>query len=217
MNYKKNKYVVIKKAISSELAKFVSDYFLLKRKVARRFFDDRYISQFTEEWGVWNDTQIKNTYAHYADIAMETLLQKVLPVMEKHTGYQLYPTYSYARIYKKGDVLKRHKDRFSCEISCTLNLGGDKWPIFLEAKKNVGKPDNKKYFAESNNKGTSLLLNPGDCLAYHGELLEHWREAFQGEDCIQVFLHYNRKNALGAEENKFDKRLHLGLPSWFKR
>jgi len=49
------------------------------------------------------------------------------------------------------------------------------------------------------------------------ELLEHWREAFQGEDCIQVFLHYNRKNALGAEENKFDKRLHLGLPSWFKR
>ena len=217
MSFKKNKYVVIKKAISSELAKFVSDYFLLKRKVARRFFDDRYISQFTEEWGVWNDQQVPETYSHYADIAMETLLLKVLPVMEKHTGYQLYPTYSYARIYKKGDVLKRHKDRFSCEVSCTLNLGGDKWPIFLEAKKNVGKPDNKKYFAESNNKGTSLLLNPGDCLAYHGELLEHWREAFQGEDCIQVFLHYNRKNALGAEENKFDKRLHLGLPSWFKR
>jgi len=217
MSFKKNKYVVIKKAISSELAKFVSDYFLLKRKVTRRFFDDRYISQFTEEWGVWNDQQVPGTYSHYADIAMETLLQKVLPVMEKHTGYQLYPTYSYARIYKKGDVLKRHKDRFSCEVSCTLNLGGDKWPIFLEAKKNVGKPDNKKYFAESNNKGTSLLLNPGDCLAYHGELLEHWREAFQGEDCIQVFLHYNRKNALGAEENKFDKRLHLGLPSWFKR
>ena len=217
MSFKKNKYVVIKKAISSELAKFVSDYFLLKRKVTRRFFDDRYISQFTEEWGVWNDQQVPGTYSHYADIAMETLLQKVLPVMEKHTGYQLHPTYSYARIYKKGDVLKRHKDRFSCEISCTLNLGGDKWPIFLEAKKNVGKPDNKKYFAESNNKGTSLLLNPGDCLAYHGELLEHWREAFQGEDCIQVFLHYNRKNALGAEENKFDKRLHLGLPSWFKK
>jgi len=217
MSFKKKKYILIKKAISSELAKFVSDYFLLKRKVTRRFFDDRYISQFTEEWGVWNDQQVPGTYSHYADIAMETLLQKVLPVMEKHTGYQLYPTYSYARIYKKGDVLKRHKDRFSCEVSCTLNLGGDKWPIFLEAKKNVGKPDNKKYFAESNNKGTSLLLNPGDCLAYHGELLEHWREAFQGEDCIQVFLHYNRKNALGAEENKFDKRLHLGLPSWFKR
>ena len=217
MNFKKNKYIVIKRAISSELAKFVSDYFLLKRKVARRFFDDRYISQFTEEWGVWNDQQVPETYSHYADIAMETLLQKVLPVMEKHTGYKLYPTCSYARIYKKGDVLKRHKDRFSCEISCTLNLGGDKWEIFLESKKNVGKPDNKKYFAESNNKGTSIILKPGDCLAYHGELLEHWREEFQGEDCVQVFLHYNRQDVKGSKENLFDKRLHLGLPAWFKK
>ena len=217
MTFKKNKYVVIKKAISSELAKFVSDYFLLKRKVARRFFDDRYISQFTEEWGVWNDEQVPETYSHYADIAMETLLQKVLPLMEKHTGYKLYPTYSYARIYKKGDILKRHKDRFSCEISTTLNLGGDKWPIFLEAKKNVGIPDNKKYFTESNNKGTAVVLNPGDMLVYRGMELEHWREPFEGQDCIQVFLHYNKVNSQTAKENQFDKRVHLGLPSWFKK
>jgi hypothetical protein len=39
--------------------------------------------------------------------------------MEKHTKLKLIPTYSYARIYKKGDVLHRHKDRFSCEISTT--------------------------------------------------------------------------------------------------
>jgi len=32
---------------------------------------------------------------------------------------------------KKGDELKRHKDRFSCEVSTTVNLGGDSWPIFL--------------------------------------------------------------------------------------
>ena len=141
MSFKKNKYIVIKKIISSELANFVYHYFLMKRKVVERFFDDRYISQFTNEWGVWNDTQVPQTYSHYADIAMETLLQKVLPIMEKHTGYKLYPAYSYARLYKKGDILKRHKDRFSCEISCTLNLGGDKWPIFLEPKKNVGLAD----------------------------------------------------------------------------
>ena len=39
--------------------------------------------------------------------------------MQKETGLQLIPTYSYARIYKKGDILKRHKDRPSCEISTT--------------------------------------------------------------------------------------------------
>ena len=48
MNFKKNKYTVLKKAISPQLAKFVFQYFMLKRKVTRRFFDERYISQFTE-------------------------------------------------------------------------------------------------------------------------------------------------------------------------
>ena len=59
---------------------------------------------------IWNDEQVPNTYSHYGDIAMETLLQEVKPVMEKHTKLKLSETYSYARIYKKGDVLARHKD-----------------------------------------------------------------------------------------------------------
>jgi hypothetical protein len=42
--------------------------------------------------------QIPNTYSHYADPVMETLLVKVLPVMAQETGLQLVPTYSYARI-----------------------------------------------------------------------------------------------------------------------
>jgi hypothetical protein len=43
---------------------------------------------------------------------------------------------------KKGMNLKRHKDRFSCEISTTMNLGGDDWPIYLEPSGEVGK---KRY------------------------------------------------------------------------
>ena len=74
MDFKKNKYTVLKKAISTELSKFISDYFLLKRKVAQTFFDSKYISPFTTEWGVWNDEQVPNTYSHYGDTAMETLL-----------------------------------------------------------------------------------------------------------------------------------------------
>ena len=62
---------------------------------------------------------------------------KCQPDMEKATGLKLYPAYTYARIYKKGDELKRHKDRFSCEISTTMNLGGDDWPIYLEPNENV--------------------------------------------------------------------------------
>jgi hypothetical protein len=105
MSFKKNKYIVIKEAVPKDIAEFCYNYFLLKRTVARSLFDARYISQFTEEWGTWADKQVPNTYSHYADVAMETLLMRTLPVMEKKTGLKLNPTYSYARIYKPGDVL----------------------------------------------------------------------------------------------------------------
>ena len=204
MSFKKNKYSVLKGAISKELADFVYKYFKNKRNVARVLFDERYISPFTEYWGVWNDNQVPNTYSHYADVAMETLLVKMLPVMAKETGLNLIPTYSYARIYKKGDELKRHKDRPSCEISTTLNLGGDPWPIYLD-------PTGKKGQA-----GIKIDLKPGDMLIYSGCDLEHWREEFTGKDCGQVFLHYNKANSKTAKENALDKRPLLGLPAWFK-
>ena len=130
--FAKDNFIVIKNAIEPKVAEFVFNYFLMKRQVARTFFDTRFVSPFTTECGVWNDEQVPNTYSHYADIAMETLLLAVQPNMEKQTGLKLIPTYAYARIYKKGDILERHKDRFSCEISTTLNLGGDEWPIFIE-------------------------------------------------------------------------------------
>jgi hypothetical protein len=198
MSFKKDKYQVIKSAISKELADFCYQYFLNKREVARHMFDERFISQFTEYFGVWNDEQIPETYSHYADIVMETLLQKVKPIMEKESGLNLIETYSYARIYKKGDELIRHKDRYSCEISTTMNLGGDDWPIFLE-------PDIK------------VNLSQGDMLIYRGCDLEHWREPFEGEDCAQVFLHYNDASSKDAEQNKFDGRPFIGLPSYFKQ
>ena len=203
MSFKKNKYQVIKNAISKELADFCYQYFLNKRAVARHLFDDKYISQFTTYFGVWNDEMIPETYSHYGDIAMDTLLQTVKPVMEKETKIKLSETYSYARIYKKGDELKRHKDRYSCEVSTTMHLGGDKWSIFLEPSGEEGK------------KGVEIKLNAGDMLIYSGCELEHWREPFTGENCGQVFLHYNDSSNPKAKFNKFDGRPMLGLPGYY--
>ena len=213
--FKKNHFLVIKEAIDTKIANFVYNYFMMKRQVTKTFFDFKYISPYAEEWGTWNDKQVPNTYSNYADIAMETLLLAVKPKMEKLTGMKLNPTYSYARIYKMGDVLDRHKDRFSCEISTTMNLGGDEWPIYLENKKNVGEPKDG-FPAVTDNKGTKIILKPGDMLVYKGMILEHWREAFIGKDCAQVFLHYNNEFSPGADDNIFDQRPHLGLPVWFK-
>ena len=205
MGFKKNKYVVVKNAISKDLAIFIYNYFLMKRNVANILFKEKYISPFETMFGIWSDDQIPGTYSHYADIAMETLLLKLNDLMNKKTKLKLYPNYSYARIYKKGDVLHRHKDRFSCEISTTMNLGGDVWPIYLEPSGQVNK------------KGKKIILNPGDMLIYRGIELEHWREPFEGETCAQVFLHYNNSATEGSEKNIYDKRPTLGLPGYFKR
>jgi len=217
MDFKKYKYTVIKEAISKDLASFIADYFLLQKKVHDTCKEARYFSPFENILGAYDDPQVPNTYSHYADIAMETLMLKCQPQMEKITGLKLYPSYTYARVYKKGDILKRHKDRFSCEISTTMNLGGDPWPIYLEPDPKKGGIKEGVGYVSENTKGIKVDLKPGDMLVYSGCELEHWRNKFKGKECVQVFLHYNNKKTPGSKENMFDKRPHLGLPSWFKR
>ena len=190
-----NKYQVIKGAVNYELANFIFNYFLLKRDAVKFMYDNNIVYK-NDMFGTWEDEQVLNTYSHYADPVMETLLVKVLPIMKNETGLDLCPTYSYARAYKKGDQLEKHKDRPSCEISTTIHLGGDPWAIYLE--------------------GTKVMLDVGDMLVYSGCELEHWREPFEGDICGQVFLHYNHVNGPFAEENRFDKRPMLGLPSMVK-
>ena len=189
-------YKVVKQAINYELANFLFNYFLLKREAVEHMYNTN-MTYDTGMLGTWGDTQIPNTYSIYGDPAFDTLLMKMLPVMKKETGLDVVPTYSYARMYKKGDELKKHKDRPSCEISTTLNLGGDPWPIFLE-----------------NNK---VMLKTGDMLIYEGCKLEHWREPFEGDNCGQVFLHYNNANGQFKNMNVFDGREKLGIPSWQKK
>ena len=86
-----NKYQVIKNAISYEIANFIFNYFLLKRDAVKFMYDNN-ITYDTGLLGTWADKQIPNTYSHYADPVMETLLMKVLPKMQQETGLELIPT-----------------------------------------------------------------------------------------------------------------------------
>jgi|TARA_R110000824_G_scaffold80721_2_gene203000 hypothetical protein len=190
MSFKKQKYLVIKNAVPKIIADYSFHYLLLKRSVF-------YKMDTLKHFGNYGDPMIPNSYCHYSDILMETLLVEMLSLMKKKTKLDLIPTYTYCRIYKKGDELKRHKDRPSCAISTTVNLGGDPWPIYLE-------PSGK-----TNMKGIKINLKPGDMLIYDGCELEHWREPFKGKVCAQVFLHYNINC---NKSNKFDGRPMLGLP-----
>ena len=223
MSFKEKKYTIKKGAISKEMTSFIYDYVSLKRKTARTMFDVKYLSPYTEYFGVWNDQQVPETYSHYSDVVMETLLENLRSLMEKETGLSLLPTYSYFRIYKKGDILKRHKDRAACSVSTTMNLGGDPWPIFINPNQNEGYTEGPhrgvhkiQDYVPSNSSGVKVELEPGDMLIYSGCDLEHWREPFEGDNNAQVFLHYNDKSEPNAKAEKFDRRIHLGLPAWFK-
>lgn len=196
MSFKENKYQVIENAISKEIAEFVFNYFKLKREAVKYMYENNIVHE-TATLGHWKDDQVPGVYVHYADPAMETLLIRVMPIMQKETGLDLIPTYSFARIYEKGSELPKHKDRSSCEISTTLNLGGDPWPIFLE--------------------GIQIDLEPGDMLIYSGCDLEHWRDEFTGDICVQAFLHYNYRLGKFGESNLYDRRPMLGLPDFTRK
>jgi len=198
MIFKTHGYTVIRQAIPKTIAAFNANYLLLKKEAALTMQKTKYLPPSSTEWGSFNDAQVPGAYSIYGDCAMETLLTFLQPKMEKCTHLKLLPTYAYARIYNKGNVLARHTDRFSCEVSTTMFLGGDDWPIYLESK----------------NKKIKIKFKPGDMLIYKGGDLPHWRESFEGDVCCQVFLHYN---TLEHKHNQYDTRPHLGLPHWYKQ
>ena len=194
----KKNFIHCKEVINKGMANFLYEYLLLKKEVYKTLRNNRLLSTLNTDLGAWGDTQIKNSYCLYGDPALDLLLVKIKPFMEKNTNLKLIETYSYARLYKKGDILKEHKDRASCALSATMNLGGDVWPIHMEL------PNKIKIFK----------LNPGDLLIYKGDKLKHWRNSLEGDLCGQVFLHYNNSKNI---ENKYDGRPHLGLPAGIKK
>ena len=211
--FKKNKYQVIRGAISKELAEIGYRYLQISAEADDWMLQKGTTHEKNPLIGNFKDPQVPNSYAKYADRFMETLLVKTIDVMQKKTGLRLVPTYSYTRLYRTGNILNRHKDRPSCEISTTLNLGGDEWPIFIDPTgadnvideyKNIHKPNAPK--------GVKIVLKPGDMIIYSGCELEHWREPFEGKLCGQVFLHYNHADGRFAKTNLYDKRPILGIP-----
>jgi hypothetical protein len=144
-----------------------------------------------------DDIQAMGTPSCYGDPLTEMLMVEARPRIEAICGRRLWPTYSYFRVYKRGDVLAPHRDRPACEISASVNLGyeaEEAWPLWIEG---TGGP-------------RGVTLEPGDAVVYRGLECTHWREAFAGQRCAQVFLHYVDRDGPYAEW-RFDKRKSLSL------
>ena len=147
------------------------------------------------------DPQCPLSDSVYGDPIFDKLLEELAEPLSKQLGISLDPAYTYARIYRPGEVLERHSDRPSCEISGTMTLGFDPntsvWPI---------------YFAkdEEDLVGVPLVINTGDLVMYRGNELPHWRPTFKGIWQVQVFFHYVDKNG-PHKDHKFDGRKKLGI------
>ena len=179
--FKQSGYTVLRHVLSPQSAQLMSTYALLQ-----------------QQWpGYFQPEDVfRAAHGRYADAVSETLLLEAKPVMEKATALNLLPCYSYLRVYGPGAVLPKHLDRPSCEISASLSLGmraGSLWPLWVHA----------------DGQDQAIGLAPGDMLVYRGADVPHWREAFTGEWCVQVFLHY--VDADGAYTDfKFDGREQIG-------
>jgi hypothetical protein len=173
-------FIVCKNLISKSLSNFLYEY--LKFSTLISLNGDILNSK--------GDNTVPNALGcRGADMTFDTLLKTLIPKIEKLTDTELYPTYSYARIYQTGNKLIPHIDRPACEISVTIKLGDNgkgNWPIYMKNEK--------------------ILLENGDGVIYQGCKIEHQRKICDIPNYYmgQLFLHYVDKNGPNLEY-RYDK------------
>jgi hypothetical protein len=136
------------------------------------------------------DAQCKLSPAWYGIFNDE--LESLRPQVEEAVGFELYPVYTYGRIYQENDYLLPHFDRPGAEISLTITLDYEKfiWPIYLQGTDDF----------------INFELDIGDALIYEGSKISHLRHPMSGQQFQhQTFFHYVKKGG-EFEFLKFDQR-----------
>lgn len=189
MSFAKNGYEVVRNVVSTDLLHHLKTQFKMMKDV--EFFMTQKKNKYA-----FGDSQSPNSFSVYSAPFFESLALQLNDKMSQITNLKLYPTYTYARIYYKGAILKPHKDRSSCEYSSTLCIDStDIWDFYIKDRSGEEKV---------------LKLNPGDMCVYSGCELEHWRKPYEGEMQMQCFLHY--VNSKGPyDDHKYDKRPMMGI------
>ncbi len=147
------------------------------------------------------DSQCRLSLAVGGDPAFDAVLEWITPDVSRLVGLDLAPTYSYTRIYAKGDVLARHSDRAACEISITVSIAIPK-----------GAGPSLLHLKPPNIPEATVEMFEGDGCVYAATEVEHWREPFAEDGYIQLFLHFIDKHGEHFPELTYDKRKYLGAP-----
>jgi hypothetical protein len=142
----------------------------------------------------------KYTYGTFDD-----LLQEKCEYFSDIVGKKLFPTFSSARLYGKGQYMTYHVDQTACEYAVSTNLGykGDNlYPFYL------------------GDDAHEVLLDKNECVIYKGMEVPHWREYWDCKEddwLVQLFMFY--VDAEGPyKEHAYHKRNKLGEdsgPIWY--
>jgi hypothetical protein len=184
-SFRDNRYLYIKNFLPKAILDYLKVYYQILRA------NDRF----------QKDGQCPLSLAVACDPAFDAVLGWMHPDISRLVGLDLAPTYSYTRIYAEGDLLKRHIDRASCEISVT---------VCIEIPKGAG--PSVIHLKPPNMPETTVEMFEGDGCVYAGTEVEHWREPFAKGGYIQLFLHFIDKNGEHFPELTYDKRKYLGAP-----
>jgi hypothetical protein len=190
--FNENSYVYVPNLVSKELTTFIYNYLVLKACTNQSFSNNQ------------DDEQEKYLRYCYGDVVTECLSSFVVEKLSQITSKKLCPTYTYTRLYTKGEILKPHSDRPSCEYSVTVNFGGDPWPIYFGDFNNEDKNLDDGYSLKK-----EITIQPGDGVVYMGEKLVHWRNKFSGDHCAQAFLHFIDEEGPHYPEHKYDQRKNI--------
>jgi len=174
---------------------FIISKKFIKDDICRSMSQRMFLSEQTGANINYNDVQCKKSISFYGIFNdIQALCHKKV---EDEVGEELIPTYNYSRIYKWGEILKRHVDRESCEISFTITLDYALSPW--------------SFWARSNDQDFQIILNRGDACIYRGCAIEHWRDQMIHQNWqTQAFFHYVRKNGPYANHahDQIVNRLH---------
>ena len=107
-----------------------------------------------------------------------SFLWGMTPAVEQVTGKRLLPTYSYFRLYRRGDICRVHGDRPSCEHSLSLTLGySDEipWPLEVSKKRTCAPYARADEHFLVEDSASSVAMNSGDAVLYQGVHHHHGR------------------------------------------
>jgi hypothetical protein len=198
MTFQTDKYTHIKSAISPDMLRYLQIMCDMHERC------NLFHTPATEENPFpFGDPQSPNSYAQYGSILSDSLITFFREKFSLITGKNLVEAYSYWRAYYKGAILEKHKDRPSCEYSATVCIkkGNTPWPI---------------YFETLDGREVQIDMDSGDLIVYKGDMLNHWRDPYEGDRHVQIFTHYVDKQG-PYKENAYDGRDFLGLSHLHKR